>query len=215
MCRYKFNLIVLYLRSCYSGCALILTRLFCLTHLEVIMKPASRFLLISVSLLFIANSVQANLENNWRDVFAPTKGWELGCAYKMPAGQPINACRSRAIVNYESGIIIHMMYDHRRLFTTIAPSTGKCVSGTMTGSNGLNIPLTATRNGCGIEGGKAFTRQKSANTAYNLPLENITNNDELTIELILKDGSTITRTVDMSNFMDVFEKLEQAGSRGR
>ena len=178
------------------------------------MKSVSRFLLISVSLLFIANNVQADLKNNWRDVFAPTKGWELGCGYKMPAGQPINACRSRAMVNYESGIIIHMMYDHRRLFTTISPSTGECVSGTLTGSNGLNIPLTATRNGCAIKGGKAITRQKGANTAHNLPLEDFTNSDELTVELMLKDGSKVSRTVDMSNFMDVFEKLEQAGRRG-
>ena len=177
-------------------------------------KSAFQSLLLSLSLLFIVNNVQANLENNWRDVFAPTKGWELGCGYKMPAGQPINACRSRAIVNYDSEIIIHMMYDHRRLFTTIAPTTGEWVSGTLTGSNGLNVPLTATRNGCSIKGGKAITREKGANTAYNLPLEDFTNNDELTVELTLKDGSKVSRTVDMSNFMNVFEKMEQAGSRG-
>jgi hypothetical protein len=181
--------------------------------MEVMMKSISRFLLISLSLLFIANNVQAGLAKNWRAVFEPTKGWELACGYKMPAGQPINACRSRAIVNYESDIIIHMMYDHRRLFTTISPSRGECVSGTMTGSNGLNIPLTATRNGCGIKGGKAFTRQKGANTAYNLPLEDFANNKEITIELKLKDGSKVSRTVAMSNFMDVFEEMEQAGSR--
>jgi hypothetical protein len=178
------------------------------------MKSAYQSLLLSLALLFLATNVKADLENNWRDVFAPTKGWELGCGYKMPAGQPINACRNRAIVNFDSDIIIFMMYDRRRLFTTIAPYTGECVSGTLTGNKGLNLALTATRNGCSIEGGKVFTREKGANTAYNIPLEALTDNDELTVDLMLKDGSKVSRTFDMSNFMAVFEKMEGAGSRG-
>jgi hypothetical protein len=188
------------------------------------MKPLRHALSYSLPLLFLVGSAQAGLESSWRDVFSPTTGWELGCGYKMPAGQPINTCRSRAIVNFEtpagepsdSDIIIHMMYDHRRLWPTLAPYGGECVSGVITGSNGLSIPLRGTPSGCVPDGGKVIARRGESNPTTLIPLEDFANNDQITVELTLKDGTKLSKTIDMSSFMGVFEEMESAGGgRGR
>lgn len=176
-----------------------------------------------LSFALIAGSVQAELRSNWRDIYTPTFGWEAACGYKLDDGQSIQNCRTKGMVYFHiagdapgSGdIILHMLYDHRRLWLSLAPYEGECVSGRITSPNGLDFKLRKANTVCVPENGIVFAREGTSGRPNHIDVETLKSAPYLSITLTRDDGTVETHQVYMEGFDKALATIESSGGRGR
>jgi hypothetical protein len=163
-------------------------------------------------LLLSSVSVNAVLPDNWHNIYPPGEGWRIICDvpgtngsmiyFKAAAGEP-----------QANDILVRIIYSHKRCWLYIAPYGGKCEGGAVIIDDVMRFGLEGEGNYCVSVCGRNFSTSEDNNKKHKTQsIVMFSKGKKMDITMNTGDGSTISTTIPLEEFAEVYSQLE-AGTK--
>jgi hypothetical protein len=163
-------------------------------------------------LLFSYVSANAVLPENWQDIYPPGDGWRIICDVPGTNGSMIYFKAAEGEPRADD-ILVRIIYSHSMCWLYIAPYDGQCEGGAVTIDGILRFGLETEGNYCVSACGRNFSTSENDNKKHKAQsIAMFSNGKKMDITMNTEDGSTISTTIPLEEFAEVYSQLE-AGTK--
>jgi hypothetical protein len=163
-------------------------------------------------LLLYSVSVNAVLPENWHNIYPPGEGWRIICDVPGTNGSMIYFKAAEGEPRADD-ILVRIIYSHSKCWLYIAAYDEQCEGGSVTIDGELKFDLEGEGNYCVSACGRNFSTSEDNNKKYKTQsIVMFSKGKKMDITMNTGDGSTISTTIPLEEFAEVYSQLE-AGTK--